>query len=35
VAGVVDDLPADNVRDASQAAVDEVEVQGNEHLRWT
>jgi hypothetical protein len=35
VAGVVDDLPADNVRDAFQAAVDEVEVQGNEHLRWT
>lgn len=35
VAGVVDDLPADNVRDAFQATVDEVEVQGNEHLRWT
>jgi len=35
VAGVVDDLPADNVRDAFQAAVDEGEVQGNEHLRWT
>jgi hypothetical protein len=28
VAGVVDDLPADNVRDAFQAAVDEVESQG-------
>jgi hypothetical protein len=35
LAGVVDDLPADNVRDAFQAAVDEVESQGNEHLRWT
>jgi hypothetical protein len=35
VAGVVDDLPADNVRDAFPVAVDEVESQRNEHLRWT
>jgi hypothetical protein len=34
VAGVVDDLPADNVRDAFPVAVDEVESQRNEHLRW-
>jgi hypothetical protein len=32
VSGVVDDLPAGNVRDAFQAAVDEVEVQGNEGI---
>jgi rubrerythrin len=34
LAGMVDDLPAGNVRDAFQAAVDEVEVQENEHLQW-
>jgi hypothetical protein len=28
VAGVVDDLPADNVRDSFPTAVDEVELQG-------
>jgi hypothetical protein len=30
---MVEDLPAGEVRDAFQTAVDEVEVQENEHLR--
>jgi hypothetical protein len=34
LAGMVEDLPAGEVRDAFQTAVDEVEVQENEHLRW-
>jgi hypothetical protein len=34
LAGMVDDLPAGGVRDAFQAAVDEVEVPENEHLQW-
>jgi ferritin-like metal-binding protein YciE len=34
LAGMVDDLPAGDVRDAFLAAVDEVEVQEDEHLRW-
>jgi ferritin-like metal-binding protein YciE len=34
LAGMVDDLPAGGVRDAFQTAVDEVEVQETEHLRW-
>jgi ferritin-like metal-binding protein YciE len=34
LAGMVDDLPDSDVRDAFQAAVDEVEVQEDEHLRW-
>lgn len=34
LAGMVDDLPAGAVRDAFHAAVDEVEVQENEHLHW-
>jgi hypothetical protein len=34
LAGMVEDLPAGDIRDAFEAAVDEVEVQENEHLRW-
>jgi hypothetical protein len=33
LAGMVDDLPAGAIRDAFQTAVDEVEVQENEHLQ--
>jgi ferritin-like metal-binding protein YciE len=34
LAGMVDDLPAGDVRNSLEAAVDEVEVQEDEHLRW-
>jgi hypothetical protein len=34
LAGMVDDLPAGDVRDAFLAAVDEIEVQEDEHFRW-
>jgi rubrerythrin len=34
LAGMIDDLPAGDVRDAFQGAIDEVEVQEDEHLRW-
>jgi hypothetical protein len=34
LAGMVDDLPAGDVRDTFQTAIDEIEVQEDEHFRW-
>jgi hypothetical protein len=34
LAGMVDDLPDGDVRDTFQAAIDEIEVQEDEHFRW-
>jgi hypothetical protein len=31
---MVDDLPDGDVRDTFQAAIDEIEVQEDEHFRW-
>ena len=34
LAAMVEDLPAGNIREAMEAAVDEIEVQEDEHLHW-
>jgi ferritin-like metal-binding protein YciE len=34
LAGMVDDLPTGDVRDTFQAAIDEIEVQEDQHFRW-